>query len=392
MQNIQITRGFMGGLSPSTTLKMTQKAKDMKAQGIDVCSMSAGEPDFDTPKYIKDAAIEALNSGKTGYTDSSGLPELRKACAEKFIKDNNIPTTPAQVIVGPGAKFSVFSAIAALCGPGDEVIIPAPFWLSYPEMVTAAGAKSVYVDTKAENNYELLPADLEKAVTGNTRLLILNTPSNPTGAIYRKATLEAIAALAVKHNFMVLSDEIYEELVYEKDFPHISIGSLNKEIAELTITVNGFSKAYAMTGWRLGYLTAPLWLSKKINALQSHLTSNPTTFAQYGALKALACGKEEVYKMRDSFATRRDLICNLISEIPKVKSIRPQGAFYLFCDISACGLKSGEFCDRLLAEEKLVAIPGDAFGADNCLRLSYACSEENIRKAVARLKNFCSKF
>lgn len=391
MHNLQITRGFMGGLSPSTTLKMAQKAKDMKAQGIDVCSMSAGEPDFDTPEYIKDAAIEALNNGKTGYTDSSGMPELRKACAEKFIKENNIQTTAAQVIVGPGAKFSVFSVIAALCGPGDEVIIPAPFWLSYPEMVTASGAKSVFVDTQAENNYELLPADLEKVITPNTRLLLLNTPSNPTGAVYRKKTIEAIAAIAVKCNFMVLSDEIYEELIYEKDFPHVSIGSLNKEIAELTITVNGFSKAYAMTGWRLGYLTAPLWLSKKIGALQSHLTSNPTTFAQYGALKALAGGKDEVHRMRDSFAIRRDLICNLINEIPKVKSIRPQGAFYLFCDISASGLKSGEFCDRLLEEEKLVTIPGDAFGADNCIRLSYACSEENIRKAISRLKNFCSK-
>jgi aspartate aminotransferase len=392
MNDLQKTVGFMGNLAQSTTLKMAAKAKEMKAQGIDICSMSAGEPDFDTPKFIKDAAIEALNSGKTTYTDSSGIIELRKAIADKFLKDNQIQTTPAQVIVGPGAKFSVFSAIAALCGPGDEVIIPAPFWLSYPEMVTAAGAKSVFIETKAENNYELLPQDLERAVNSKTRLLILNSPSNPTGAVYRKATLEAIAAIAVKHNFMVLSDEIYEKLVYEKDFPHVSIAALNAQIAELTITVNGFSKAYAMTGWRLGYLTAPMWLSKKISALQSHLTSNPTTFAQYGGLKALECGEPEIERMRQSFATRRDLIYQLAGTIPKVKSILPQGAFYLFCDISACGLGSAEFSEKLLETEKLVVIPGDAFGADKCIRMSYACSEANIRNAISRLGNFCAKF
>ncbi len=392
MNELQKTVGFMGGLAQSTTLKMTQKAKEMKSQGIDVCSMSAGEPDFDTPKIIKDAAIEALNSGKTTYTDSSGILELRKAITDKFASDNNIKTTPAQVIVGPGAKFSVFSAIAALCGPGDEVIIPAPFWLSYPEMVNATGAKTVFIETKAENNYELLAEDLEKAVNDKTRLLILNSPSNPTGAVYRKSTLEAIAAIAVKHNFIILSDEIYEKLVYEKDFPHVSIGSLNSQIADLTVTVNGFSKAYAMTGWRLGYLTAPVWLSKKISALQSHLTSNPTTFAQYGGLKALECGANEIERMRKIFATRRDLIYQLAGTIPKVKSIRPQGAFYLFCDISACGLSSAEFSDKLLESEKLVVIPGDAFGADSSIRLSYACSEENIHKAISRLGNFCSKY
>jgi aspartate aminotransferase len=233
---------------------------------------------------------------------------------------------------------------------------------------------------------------LERAVNSKTRLLILNSPSNPTGAVYRKATLEAIAAIAVKHNFMVLSDEIYEKLVYEKDFPHVSIAALNPQIAELTITVNGFSKAYAMTGWRLGYLTAPMWLSKKISALQSHLTSNPTTFAQYGGLKALECGEPEIERMRQSFATRRDLIYQLAGTIPKVKSILPQGAFYLFCDISACGLGSAEFSEKLLETEKLVVIPGDAFGADKCIRMSYACSEANIRNAISRLGNFCAKF
>lgn len=389
MQNIQITRGFMGGLSPSTTLKMTQKAKDMKAQGIDVCSMSAGEPDFDTPKYIKDAAIEALNSGKTGYTDSSGLPELRKACAEKFIKDNNIQTTPAQVIVGPGAKFSVFSAIAALCGPGDEVIIPAPFWLSYPEMVRGAGAVPVFVATKAEDNYELCPKALEAAITDRTRLLILNSPSNPTGAVYRRQTLEAIAEVIIRKDIMVMSDEIYENLVYDTNLPHFSIGSFSKEINDRTITINGFSKTYAMTGWRLGYLSAPLWLAKKIGALQSHTTSNPTTFAQYGALKAFAC-IEEVAQMKEIFIRRRDLIYGLASAIPGLKCIRPTGAFYLFCDISSFGLTPYKFCERLLEEQKVAAVPGEPFGSEKCIRFSYACADATIKKAMERLKAFCA--
>ena len=261
MHNLSDTKGFMGGLHPSATLSITSKAKAMKAEGIDVISMCAGEPDFDTPQIIKDAAIEALQTGKTAYTPASGMPELRKAVAEKFKKDNGIDTAMANVIVAPGAKFSVFTAIAALCGPGDEVIMPAPYWVSYPEIIQAAGAKMVVVQTRAENNFEIDPVDLEAAVTPNTRLLILNSPSNPTGSVYSKESLEAIAAVAVKHNFMVLSDEIYEKLVYDADQPHVSIASLNPEIADLTITVNGLSKAYAMTGWRLGYLTAPEWLA-----------------------------------------------------------------------------------------------------------------------------------
>ena len=390
MKDIQNSEGFMGGLTPSATLAITAAAKALKAQGVDVCSLSAGEPDFDTPQIIKDAAIKALQEGKTGYTPASGLMELKEVIVEKFAKDNNIKTTAQQVIVAPGAKFSVFSAIAALCGPGDEVILPAPFWLSYEEMVKATGAKCVIVETKPENNYELLPADLEAAVTENTRLMVLTTPSNPTGAVYRKETLEAIADIAVANNFMVLSDEIYEKLVYDEDKPHISIASLNDKIADLTITVNGLSKAYAMTGWRLGYLTAPLWLAKKIGAFQSHSTSNPTTFAQYGAIAALQEADAEVEKMRQAFAVRRDLIYSLVSDIPGVKCVRPQGAFYLFCDISSFGLSSSEFCSRLLDEKKVAAIPCEAFAAPGNIRLSYACSEDNIKEAVSRLKDFCA--
>ncbi|MBE6367241.1 MAG: pyridoxal phosphate-dependent aminotransferase [Lentisphaerae bacterium] len=382
----------MGGLTPSATLAITAKAKALKAEGLDVCSMAAGEPDFDTPKAIKEACIQALNESKVYYTPASGLPELRKLVAKKFTEDNNIPCTFEQCVVAPGAKFSVFSAIAALCGPGDEVIIPAPFWLSYPEMVKTTGAVPVIVNTKAENNFELVPEELEAAVTEKTKLMILTTPSNPTGAVYSKEKLEAIANIAVKHNFMILADEIYEKLVYDADKPHISIASLSEAIRNLTITVNGCSKAYSMTGWRIGFLTAPLWLAKRIIAFQSHTTSNVTTFAQYGAIAALE-GKADadIENMRQAFAVRRDLIYSLVSKIPGIKCLRPQGAFYLLCDISAFGMGSDEFCTRLLEEEKLAAIPCSSFGADNMIRFSYACSEENIRKAAERLQNFVKK-
>ena len=390
MKDIQNSKGFMGGLTPSATLAITAAAKALKAQGVDVCSLSAGEPDFDTPEIIKQAAIKALNEGKTGYTPASGTMELKEAVAEKFSKENGIKTTPAQIIIAPGAKFSVFSAVAALCGPGDEVILAAPFWLSYEEMVKATGAKCVIIGTRPENNYEILPSELEAAVTENTRLLILNTPSNPTGAVYRRETLEKIADIAIAENFMVLSDEIYEKLVYDDDKPHVSIASLNDKINELTITVNGLSKAYAMTGWRLGYLTAPLWLSKKIAAFQSHTTSNPTTFAQYAAVTALKEVGAEVEKTRRAFAVRRDLIYSLVSAIPGISCIRPQGAFYLLCDISSFGLGSSEFCSKLLDEQKVAAIPCEAFAAPGQIRLSYACGEDNIRKAAARLKDFCA--
>ena len=392
MQDLQAISGYMGGLTPSATLAITAKAKALKAEGMDVCSMAAGEPDFDTPKAIKDACIQALNESKVYYTPASGLPELRKLVAKKFTEENNIPCTFEQCVVAPGAKFSVFSAIAALCGPGDEVIIPAPFWLSYPEMVKTTGAKVVIIDTKAENNFELDPAELEAAVTDKTKLLILTTPSNPTGAVYSRSKLEAIANVAVKNNFMILADEIYEKLVYDADKPHISIASLSEEIRNLTITVNGCSKAYSMTGWRIGYLTAPLWLAKRIIAFQSHTTSNVTTFAQYGAIAALE-GKanDDIEAMRQAFAKRRDLIYSLVSAIPGVKCLRPQGAFYLLCDISAFGMGSDEFCTRLLEEEKLAAIPCSSFGADNMIRFSYACSEENIRQAAERLQKFTAK-
>ncbi|MDD2404360.1 MAG: pyridoxal phosphate-dependent aminotransferase [Victivallaceae bacterium] len=391
MNNLKTTLGTMSEMSPSETLAISAKAKALKAQGIDVCIMSAGEPDFQTPQIIKQACIDALQAGKTTYTPSDGIIELRNAIVDKFNKDNGIKTTASQVIVSPGAKFSDFIAVAALCGPGDEVIIPAPYWVSYPQMVKAAGATCVFVNTLPENNYEVMPDELEAVVTDKTKLMILCTPSNPTGSVYRREALEKIAAIAVKHNFMILADEIYEKLVFDADKPHISIGSLNDDIAELTVTVNGFSKAYAMTGWRLGYLTAPKWLAVRISALQSHLTSNPTTFAQYGALKALEEGAAECEKMRQVFASRRDLICDLLAKVPGTKTPRPSGAFYVMIDISSFGIPSIEFCDRLIEEAQVAAVPGTGFGAEGTIRFSYACDENTIKKAVERLASFCAK-
>ena len=390
MKDLRETQGTMAYLQPSQTLAITAKADALKAAGENVCAMGAGQPDFDTPEHIKQAAIKALTDGKTKYTPSSGIMELRKAIVNKLANDNGIKCEPAQVIVSPGAKFSGFAAIAALCGPGDEVIIPAPFWLSYPEMVKAAGATSVILKTKAENNFEVDLAELEAAITPRTKLLILNTPSNPTGAVYSKKTIEGIAALALKYNFMVMSDEIYEKLVYDAEYPHCSIASLSPEMAEQTITINGFSKAYSMPGWRLGYLAAPMWLAKRIAAFQSHSTSNPTSFAQYGAIAALTGPQEPVEEMRKAFAARRDLVYDLVSAIPGIKTIRPQGAFYLFFNVASFGLGATEFVNRLLDEKKVAAVPGDAFGDSESVRISYACADSVIREACSRMKEFCA--
>jgi len=390
MEKFLQSSGFMGNLQPSATLEITSKAKTLKAAGEDVCSMSAGEPDFDTPENIKQAAIHAIQEGFTKYTPAAGLPDLKIAIADKLNDENGIETTPAQIVAAPGAKFSVFSTIAALCGPGDEVIIAAPYWVSYPSMIEASGATVKVINCTAENNYEIAPADLKATVTDKTKMLILNTPSNPTGAVYRKGTLEAIAEIAVAENFLVLSDEIYEKLVYDNESPHISIASLSPEIAKRTITVNGLSKAYAMTGWRLGYLSAPVELVGKISALQSHTTSNPTSFVQYGAIEAISGDQSEVENMCKQFSKRRDLIYDIIKEIPGIKSIRPTGAFYIFCDVTSFGLTSQEFCKRLLDEKLVAAIPGEPFGAPGNIRLSYACGEKMIKKATTRLKEFCA--
>ena len=391
MEALQNNFSPLGTLSPSVTLALAARAKELKKQGLDVYSMSVGEPDFDTPKAIKDAAIKALEEGKVRYIASSGLPELKDEIVKK-LASNGVKTTANNIIISTGAKFALFQAITALCGIGDEVIVLAPFWLSYPEMIKASGAKTVIVNTKAENNFAPTKEDLEKAITPNTKLIIVNSPSNPTGAVYSEETLSMIADLAVKHNIMVLSDEIYEKLIYDNTVKHVSIASLNEKIADLTITVNGFSKAYAMTGWRLGYLSAPTWLVKRISALQSHATSNATTFVQYAAVVALqGDADEDVNNMVKTFARRRELLCKLLKEIPQISFIEPQGAFYVMCNISKTGKTAKDFAEELLEKKLLTVIPCESFGTPEYIRLSYACSEEQIKESIKRLKEFCQE-
>lgn len=392
MYNLEDNFSPLGAMAPSATLAISAKAKELKAAGKDICSMTAGEPDFDTPQAIKDSCIRAINEGKVRYLAASGLPELKKEIVKKFAA-NGIKTAPENIVVTTGAKFALFEAITALCGCGDEVIIFAPYWVSYSEIVKAAGAEVVLVNTYPENNFEPRQADLEKAVTSRTKLIICNSPNNPTGAVYGLETLKMIADVAVKNNIMVLSDEIYEKLIYNPALKHISIASLNQQIADLTVTVNGFSKAYAMTGWRLGYLTAPLWLAKRICALQSHTTSNATSFVQYAAVTALE-GKadEDVEAMVKAFASRRNLICSLLKNIKNISFAEPQGAFYVMCDISKTGMNADEFAKKLLEEKLLAVIPCTSFAAPEYIRMSYACSESNIREAVKRLQEFCSEF
>lgn len=392
MKDLQNNFSALGTLLPSVTLSLAARAKELKKQGLDVCSMSVGEPDFDTPQVIKDAAIKALNEGKVGYIASSGLPELKDEVVKKMAT-NGIKTTVNNVIVTTGAKLALFETITALCGESDEVIVLAPYWLSYPEMIKASGAKMVTVYTKAQNNFSPTREELEKAITPNTKLIIVNSPNNPTGAVYSEYTLRMIADLAVKYNIMVLSDEIYEKLIYDNNVKHISIASINEKIADLTITVNGFSKAYAMTGWRLGYLVAPLWLVKRISALQSHATSNATTFVQYAAVVALQ-GKadEELNNMISTFSRRRELLCNLLKDIPQISFTEPQGAFYVMCNIAKTGKSANDFAQELLEQKLLTVIPCESFGAPEYVRLSYACSEEQIVEAMKRFKNFCQCF
>jgi aspartate aminotransferase len=375
-------------LTPSLTLSIDSKAKAMKAEGIDVCGFGAGEPDFDTPEHIKAAAIEALQAGFTKYTPSAGIPELRAAIAEKLARDNGLTYRAGQVIVNNGAKHSCYNAILATCQPGDEVIIPAPYWVSYPDMVRLVGAEPVIVPTMERNNWKMRAEDFENAMTPRTKMLIMNTPCNPTGSVYTREELEAIVEVASGEDIYILSDEIYEKLVYD-DAKHVSIASLSKEAYDLTITVNGFSKAYAMTGWRLGYLAAPEAVAKAVDSIQSHTTANPSSFSQRGALAALKGDQQCVADMREEFDMRRNYMIDRLSKIPNVTAVKPQGAFYVLLNISQLGLTSQNFADRLLSKANVAVVPGAAFGDDRTIRLSYATSIDIIKKGLDRLQDFC---
>jgi aspartate aminotransferase len=375
-------------LTPSLTLSIDSKAKAMKAEGIDVCGFGAGEPDFDTPDHIKAAAIAALEAGFTKYTPSAGLPELRQAIAEKLEADNQISYRPSQIVVSSGAKHSCYNAILATCQAGDEVVIPSPYWVSYPDMVKLAGAEPVIVPTTERNGWKMRASDFENAMTPRTKMLILNTPGNPTGSVYTREELEAIVEVAAEEDIYILSDEIYEKLVYD-EVKHVSVASLSQEAYDLTITVNGFSKAYAMTGWRLGYLAAPEAVAKAVDSIQSHSTSNPTSFAQKGAIAALKGDQQALADMRDEFSMRRNYMYDRITKIPNITAVRPEGAFYILVNISQLGLSSQNFADRLLSKANVAVIPGAAFGDDRTVRLSYATSIDIIKKGLDRFQDFC---
>jgi aspartate aminotransferase len=375
-------------LTPSLTLAIDSKAKAMKAEGIDVCSFGAGEPDCDTPEHIKAAAMASLDGGFTKYTPSSGIPELRQAISEKLKHDNGIDYKPNQIIVSNGAKHSCYNAVLAVCEPGDEVIIPAPYWLSYPEMVRLAGGEPVIVHTKEENDWKMTPEEFEDAMTPRTKMVIINSPGNPTGSVYSKAELEALVEIASTEDIFILSDEIYEKLTYD-GAEHVSVASLSKTAYDLTITVNGFSKAYSMTGWRLGYLAAPEPIAKAIDAIQSHSTSNPCSFAQKGGLAALKGDQSPVEEMRQEFDVRRQYMVERLTGINRVSVVVPKGAFYVLANISGFGLNSTEFAEQLLAKHHVAVVPGVAFGDDRTIRLSYATGLDVIKKGLDRIEEFC---
>jgi len=366
-------------ITPSLTLSIDSKAKALRAEGIEIFSFGAGEPDFD---------IESLKEGFTKYTPSSGIPELRSAISEKFKRDNNLDYKPSEIIVSNGAKQSCFNAILAVCGEGDEVIIPAPYWLSYPEMVRLAGAEPVIVETTQENGWKMTAQQFEEAMSPRTKMVIINSPGNPTGAVYTKEELRAIVEVAADEEITILSDEIYESLVYD-GAEHVSVASLTPEARDLTITVNGFSKAYAMTGWRIGYLGAPEKIAKAIDSLQSHSTSGPNSFAQKGALAALTGSQQCVTDMREEFNIRREYIYERLSAIPKVTAVKPLGAFYILANISKLGLSSTNFADRLLSKANVAVVPGIAFGDDRVVRLSYATGLDVIKPGLDRFEDFC---
>jgi aspartate aminotransferase len=359
----------------------------MKADGLDVVGFGAGEPDFETPPHIKDAAAKALADGFTKYTPSSGIPELRQAIADKFKRDNGLTYKPSQIIVSCGGKHSCYNVVIATCQEGDEVIIPSPYWLSYPEMVKLASAKPVIIETTDRTEFKVTPEQLRAAITPRTRLFILNSPSNPTGSLYTRDEIKALGDICVEKGVLIMSDEIYEKLVYD-GAEHHSVAAFSPQHYEHTILVHGFAKAYSMTGWRLGYLAAPEPIAKAIDAVQSHSTSNPTSFAQKGAVAALNGPQDHLASWLAEYAKRRSYAHAKLNSIPGISCVNAKGAFYLFPNVSKLGLSSTDFCARLLEQEKVAAVPGIAFGADAYLRISYATSMANIEKGLDRLERF----
>ena len=386
-------------IEPSLTLAITAKAKEMKEKGIDVISFSAGEPDFNTPKNIINAAIKAMEDGNTKYTSVNGILQLREAICKKFKDDNGLEYNPSQIVVSTGAKQSLANTFLAILNPGDEVIVSMPYWVSYPELIKLADGKPVFVEGDEKSNYKFTKENLEKAVTAKTKAIVLNTPNNPTGTIYNKEELEVIADFAKKYDIIIISDEMYEKLIYDNE-NHISIASLSKDAYERTIVINGLSKSYAMTGWRIGYCAASEKIAKLMISIQSHVTSNVCSITQYAALEALSGPQDEITKMINEFEKRRNYMINRIESIDNLSIVKPKGAFYIMINIENCLGKeingkilndSMEFCASLLENEKLAVIPGKAFGLNNYIRVSYATSMEAIKEGLNRIESFIKK-
>jgi len=377
----------IASIAPSASLKITSLAKKLAGEGKSICSFAAGEPDFDTPQHIKTAAEQALQGGETKYTPAAGLMKLRAAIAAKLAADNRVEYEPEQILVSNGAKHSLFNIFMTLCETGDEVIIPAPYWLSYPEMVRIAGAEPVFVHCTEDHDLKLTPELLSRHITEKTRALVLNSPSNPIGVVYGEDELRTLVEIAVEHGIWVISDEIYEKLIYD-GMRHVSPAGFSAEAYACTITVNGFSKAYAMTGWRLGYFAAPREVVKAASALQSHSTSGPNTFAQFGAIAALEGGEDCIAEMAAAFDERRAYLYDRLTSMAGVTCVKPRGAFYMLPNISSLGLDSVTFAERLLDEYGVAVVPGIAFGAPDNIRLSYACGMDNIREGMDRLEKF----
>jgi aspartate aminotransferase len=376
----------ISGIQPSVTLDITSKAKSMLAAGEDVVILAAGEPDFDTPECIKEAAREALKDGKTKYTPASGTLSLKKAVCRKFKNDNGLEYEPSQIVVSCGAKHSLYNTLTVLCNPGDEVIVIHPFWLSYPEMVKLAGAEPVIVKTKRENDFKPTVREIRAAISKKTRAIILNSPSNPCGAVYEERDLREIAEVCVEAGITVISDEIYEKIIFGGK-KHFSIAAASKEAKAATVVINGVSKSYSMTGWRIGYLAAEHKIAALVSNLQSQSTSNPCSISQAAAEYAILNDslEAEMEKNREEYEKRRDGLALLLSAEKKIKPFIPSGAFYMFCDVSATGMDSVTFSKKLLDEKKVAVIPGGPFGEDAYVRISFATDPATIKKGIERI-------
>ncbi|HDX9576695.1 TPA: pyridoxal phosphate-dependent aminotransferase [Bacillus pseudomycoides] len=382
----------VAALTPSSTLEITAKAQALKAEGHDVIGLGAGEPDFNTPEHIIEAAYKAMLEGYTKYTPTGGLAALKQEIIKKFERDQGISYEPSQIIVCNGAKHALYTLFQVLLDEGDEVVIPTPYWVSYPEQVKLAGGKPVYVDGLEENHYKITPEQLRQVITEKTKAVIINSPSNPTGMIYSKEELEQLGQVCLEHDILIVSDEIYEKLIYG-DAVYTSIAELSNELQKQTLIINGVSKSHSMTGWRIGYAAGNKELIKAMTNLASHSTSNPTSIAQYGTIAAYAGDQQPVEIMRRAFEERLNIVYDKLIQIPGFSCIKPQGAFYLFPNVKEAVALAGyetvdEWAKALLEEEKVALVPGTGFGAPNNVRLSYATSLEQLEKALERMQRF----